>query len=275
MYKKYLVVASKSDPAGENIVANLEQFMRNPEKTEFWEQPNFDIYITDEKVIYDENIDKFKIDEYDFIIFASMHQSEKGEPSLTVHAPGNWFEAKFGGEGKKVCYSSALFFKHIFETLNCVSKKYDLDKKYQITMEATHHGPLMVKPCLFIEIGSKDLEWEDRRAGFVIAKTISDAIETFKPSKYREIAIGIGGPHYCPNFNKIQEKSNIALSHIIPSYISPITEQMIKEAIEKTEEELDFAVIDWKAFNSEERQKIIDILNKNYISWKKTSDVSS
>jgi D-aminoacyl-tRNA deacylase len=128
---------------------------------------------------------------------------------------------------------------------------------------------------MFIEIGSTETEWEDRRAGFVIAKTIKDIIEKFEANPYREIAIGIGGPHYCPNFNKIQLSSNFAISHIIPSYSQPITEEMILEAVNKTEEEIDFAVLDWKGLGiSEERQKIIKILEKNYIPWKKTSDIN-
>ena len=108
----------------------------------------------------------------------------------------------------------------------------------------------------------------------VVARTIKDTIQDFKENPYREISVGIGGPHYCPNFNKIQLNSNIALSHIIPTYVIPITEEMIKEAIAKTEEGLDFVLLDWKGIsNAEERQRIIDILNKNYISYKKTSDV--
>ena len=67
----------------------------------------------------------------------------------------------------------------------------------------------------------------------------------------------------------------IAISHIIPQYAAPISEEMIKEAIDKTEEEIDFAVLDWKGLGlSEQRQSVIDILEKNYISWKKTSEVN-
>jgi D-tyrosyl-tRNA(Tyr) deacylase len=49
---------------------------------------------------------------------------------------------------------------------------------------------------------------------------------------------------------------------------------MIKEAIEKTEEEIDFALLDWKGLgNSEQRQKVVEILDKLYIRYEKTSDV--
>ena len=98
--------------------------------------------------------------------------------------------------------------------------------------------------------------------------------KNFKPNPYNEIAIAIGGPHYCPNFNKIQLRSNIAISHVIPQYAFPFTEEMIKEAISKTDEEVDFVLLDWKGLgNSEQRQRILEILDKNYISYKRTSDV--
>lgn len=262
MFQKYLIVASKKDAAGINITTNLSQF------------GNFDFYLVEESILHNENLDIDKINQYDFIIFASKHKSEKKEKALTIHVPGNWRNAEYGGEFGKVCPTSALFLKQMFERLNKNAEKFHL-KDYKVTMEATHHGPIINRPCVFIEIGSTTTEWKDRKAGFVIAKTISETIVQAKPNPYNEIAIAVGGPHYCPNFNKLQLKSNVAISNVIPGYTMPITEDMIKEAIEKTIEEVDFAVIDWKGLGkSENRQEVIDILEKNYIQWKKTSEVS-
>src|SRR3989344_5694439 len=142
--------------------------------------------------------------------------------------------------------------KQSFEILNKTAEAYNLTKDYKVTLEATHHGPLIHKPCLFIEIGSTETEWKDRKAGFVIAKAIAETIETFKVNPYNEIAIALGGPHYCPNLNKIQLKSNVAISHIIPFYSLPLSEEILKEAIEKTEEEVDFALLDWKGLGTAE-----------------------
>ena len=134
---------------------------------------------------------------------------------------------------------------------------------------------MIEKPCLFIEIGSTETEWTNTKAGFVVARAISEAIRDFKENPYNEIAIAIGGPHYCPNFKKIQLKSNVAISHVIPQYAFPLTEEMVRESIEKTVEELDFVLLDWKGLgNAEQRQRVIDILNKMYINYKKTSDIS-
>jgi len=275
MLKNYLVIASKSDPAGMNIINQLSQFRYNPllNSISKSEKPVFDVYLVEDSILETENLNTEKINQYDFVIFASKHQSEKQEKSLSVHCPGNFRTANTGGISNKVCPSSALFNKFLFETLNSVAEKHEL-KDFNITMEATHHGPLIDIPCVFIEIGSTMMEWRSSRAGFIIAKTIQEAIEKFTENLYREIAVGIGGPHYCPGFNKLQKDSNIAFSHIIAQYNAPITEEMILESIDKTDEDVDFVVLDWKGLvNSEQRQEVINILEKNYISWKRNSEI--
>ena len=143
-YEKFLIVASKLDKAGINITTQLSQF------------GNFKFYLVDKEIIFTENLDVEKINSYDFIIFASRHQSEKKEKTLSIHAPGNWRLAEFGGEKGKVCKSSAIFSKQMFEKLNENTNQFRLND-YRITMEATHHGPLIDKPCIFIEIGSKKI----------------------------------------------------------------------------------------------------------------------
>jgi len=262
MFKNYLIIASKLDKAGINITTQLSQF------------GNFNFYLLDKEAIYTENLDMEKISHYDFVIFASRHKSEKGNKTLSVHAPGNWKNADFGGEKGRVCKTSALFQKQIFEKLKINSEEFHL-KGYDLTLECTHHGPLISKPCVFVEIGATEKEWKDRKAAFVVSKAIFEAMRDFKENPYNEIAIGIGGPHYCPNFNKIQMNSNVAISHIIPQYVFPITEEMIQEAIGGTVEDIDFFLLDWKGLgNSEQRQQTLAVLDKFYIQKRKTSEIS-
>jgi len=262
MYKNYLIVASKLDKAGINISTNLSQF------------GNFNFYLVDDEIIKTENLDLEKINNYDFIIFASKHQSAKGGKTLSIHAPGNWNKAEFGGKDFAVCKTSAVFQKQLFEKLKNVKEEFNL-KNYELTLECTHHGPLINKPCLFVEIGPTETEWKDRKAGFVVAKAISEIIKDFKENPYNEIAIGIGGPHYCPNFNKIQMDSNVAISHIIPQYTLPLTEEMVQNAIAGTDEDIDLFLIDWKGLgNAEQRSQAMEVLNKFYIQKKRTSEIS-
>jgi len=139
-------------------------------------------------------------------------------------------------------------------------------------MEATHHGPTIEIPCCFIEIGSTKKQWNNELAGEVIAKTIYE-LNNFKSNEDLISVIGIGGPHYCPNFNKIQLNTNYAISHIIPSYSLPLTQSILKETEEKTKEQVKEVLIDWKACNSEQKQNITDIITKAGLKYKRTSNV--
>jgi D-aminoacyl-tRNA deacylase len=245
----FTILASKKDMAALNIARELNSL-------------NIDAELIEHQSIYAENIDA----EFsgDFIIFVSMHKSEKEVRTLTLHAPGNWKQADFGGKPGEVCRTSSLFLKHVFKILNQKTAESKLD--YQVSLEVTHHGPYLEKPCCFIEIGSTEREWMDDKASKVIAETLNDAMFSFKPDKELIPSIGIGGPHYCPNFNKIQLNSQYAISHIIPEYALPLTEQMLLQAITKTTEPVKTAILDWKAIgNAEERKNIISLLDKHKI----------
>ena len=129
---------------------------------------------------------------------------------------------------------------------------------YELTLEATHHGPYMHKPSVFVEVGSTELEWNDKENGKILANTIMNALK--KEVSDQKIAIGIGGPHYCANFNKLLLRSNYAVSHICPKYhLSNLTEELVKEAIENTNEKVDRVMLDWKGLGTE-KQRIIKIL---------------
>jgi len=79
MYKKFLIVASKIDKAGVNITTALSQFRPNSLLSSMKNAPSYDFYLVDTEIIDDSGINKEKINQYDFIIFASKHQSEKKE----------------------------------------------------------------------------------------------------------------------------------------------------------------------------------------------------
>ncbi len=260
-YKKFLIVASKQDKAGINITTQLSQF------------GDFNFYLVERDILHHENLNMEKISQYDFIVFASKHESKSKEKTLSVHAPGNWRLAEYGGEKRVASKTSSQFMKQFFEKLNEDAKKYNLDD-YKVTLEATHHGPFLDKPCAFVEIGSTETEWKDRKAGFVLARALWKTIENFKSNEYNENCIAIGGPHYCPSFNKIQLKTNYAIGHVISSYAFPLEKYMVEQAIGQTDEEVDFVLLDWKGLgNAEHRERVLKILNEMHVNYKKTSEI--
>ena len=48
-----------------------------------------------------------------------------------------------------------------------------LGEKYDLTLEATHHGPLLASPALYIEIGSTNKQGGDAEAADVWRQVIS------------------------------------------------------------------------------------------------------
>lgn len=244
-----VIIISKKDIASLNIKDHLTKF-------------NLNICTIEKESIYAENIDK-EI-KADLFIFATKHQSKTGIPSLSVHSPGNWSKAEFGGKDKTLCRAPASLLKTAFLEIN----KLKQDLNYEVVMEITHHGPFLEKPCMFIEIGSSSPQWKDKLAGEVIANAINNIVS--KPTEKYRIALGIGGLHTCPNFNKILLNTDIALGHICPKYMLPhLTEDLISQAIEKTQEKVDFILLDWKGLGKE-KQRVKEMLNNLNLEYKRT-----
>jgi len=269
---RFAIIYSKKNPAGINIV---EQF----KKIAFTPQIPI-IEIKNKQIINYENIsikNHPELKEVDFLIVASTHKSEKGNPSLSLHAPGNWRGADLGGKPGKICMTSSFVLKYLFQELNKqVEKIPEINNKYNVTLEVTHHGPLTDFPCAFIELGSSEKQWKDKQAAQVIARTIL-SLQNFEPKTKQNDwipSIAIGGPHYAPVFNKIQLNSKYAISHIIPQYALPLTPLMLQEAEQKTIEQIKEVLIDWKGCGkSKERAGIINLIEKSGLKYKKTKEI--
>ena len=253
---KFAVVASEKDEAGKNIFKHIHENF-----------PMLNHYLIREDTIYAENIDKTLLKNYDFIIFASKHASEKKVKAFSIHAPGNWHKAELGGKNETVCKTSALFMKHIFQILN----KNNYLRDYHTTLECTHHGPYIEKPCLFIEIGSSEKEWKDAKAGEIIAKTIAEAIKTQEKIKKQDWSpcLIIGGGHYNQAANKIMLRTNYAVGHICPKYmLEYLDENLINEAINKTIPKPEIILLDWKGLG-QYKQKVKDLLEKMGLKYQR------
>ena len=268
---RFAIVYSKLNIAGTVIMEELKKLAFTP---------HFPIIELAKETLYSDNFNAKhypELQNIDLIVFASTHRSEKGNPSLSLHAPGNWRNADLGGHPGKISKTSAFISKYLFQELN---KNYEKDKNnlkenYEVTLEVTHHGPSIDFPCCFIELGSTEKQWNDREAAKIIAKTIL-SLENY-PDTHPDhwiASIAIGGPHYAPNFNKIQLNSQYAIGHIIPEYSLPLTESMLKEAEQKTSETIGEILIDWKGCgNSESRQNIMNIIERMGFKHKRTNAV--
>ena len=278
---------SKKDPAGLNIKENLLKlfpFKETDEKFDnnsVYQLNNIKIYTTEKESIYCENIDK-KISSFwdgrmgveggqtnhpDLIIFATKHQSESRINSLSVHAPGNWSKAEFGGKDNQLCVAPASLLKTALLKLEELAQSTD----FKIIQECTHHGPYLEKPCMFIEIGSDLEQWHNKEAGKLIAKTIM-FILTAKTPEYKT-AVGIGGLHHTPIFKKVMLSTNYAFGHVCPKYnLENLNKKMIQQAIIKTQEKVDLIVLDWKGLG-QHKEKVVNILNELNLKYKKAKEL--
>ena len=157
------------------------------------------------------------------IIFLSRHKSVSGKPSLTVHPIGNWGDANYGGIKGEVTPASSDIMTSILREI----KKNQLNG-YDVCFEATHHGPLLKTPTMFLEIGSTVNEWEDEVPARVLIKSLLE----FQLKEGVNV-LGIGGGHYTPRFTEAALSHNVSFGHIIANYGIPhINENLIMKAIE-------------------------------------------
>ncbi|MBN1646204.1 hypothetical protein JW868_04155 [Candidatus Woesearchaeota archaeon] len=211
------------------------------------------IFTTDRELITLEDIDK-EISA-DIFIFASKHISKSRIPSLSLHAVGNFCSpAELGGQPLKLGVAPARLIRFGLDQLLKLKGRIGFD----VMQEATHHGPLLNKPALFIEIGSDSLFWKDREAGMIIAKAIHRMLRKRIPNY--SVAFGIGGLHSTPNFMRIMEEYHVAFGHVCAKYnLNHLNGELVQQALSRTEEKVDFIVLDWKGLGSE-KEKVKSIL---------------
>ncbi|MCH8067467.1 MAG: hypothetical protein IIC69_02690 [Nanoarchaeota archaeon] len=241
------------------------------------------LYTIDSELIFTDDLDK-KIDA-DLFVFISKHKAEEGRASLTCHAIGNFGKAEKGGKERALCTNNSIFLKNIFIELN-----NNVKEPYEVTLEATHHGPFMEKPLLFVELGSKEKYWEDKKGSYIVAKSVIGAIKKYNDNSstiienpidnennidnetYESIFV-IGGGHYNHYANKAMLETNLAVGHICAKYnLENLDEKLLKEAMEKIIPKPKFVLLDWKGLGNE-KQRILDLLEKNNIEFKRSDKV--
>ncbi len=181
-------------------------------------------------------------------IFLSRHSAESGIASLTAHTTGNFSEeAKFGGAVRELGRADPALLKNYLISL---SKRKERLKGYEITMEATHHGPTSLqKPVLFVELGSSERFWGDAEAAEVVAEALVESLT--QKTIWNKVAIGFGGTHYPEKFTRLEVDDEIALSFVAPKYaLEYIDDTMIGQMLQRTTAPVLYAVLDWKGLGA-------------------------
>ncbi len=232
-----LIIASKSDPAAANIAQKLIELGGFKKTMRGYERPGAILLLieTESTELASPPIDASEI------VVLSRHASESGRPSLTTHVPGLLDQRRIAIASPQTIRAALLELQRAND---------DLRLGYQVSLEATHHGPADFSlPVTFIEVGSTPAEWKDERAGEAAARA---ALAALSPERCSG-AVGVGGIHYAPLFTRVSLETDIGIGHIIPKYAS-LSDELLQLAIERTAGGVQYIVVDWKGASAEQRE---------------------
>ena len=241
-----IVLFTSKNTASKNIAAVLIEKSGFIEKEKNkWEKNGIELIDTEADTVLDIPTD-FKTD---YLLVLSSHKSKSGEKMLTAHFPGNWDEAKFGGEPKtlNIAYGSRL--KILIQELMKSNKT-----GWPVSIEADHHGPTCNIPVIFVEIGSTEEEWNDENAALSVAEAVDKSLS--RTEKF-ESSLGIGGGHYAREFTKMILETESAVGHIAPKYaLDNLELDIFKQAVEKNVEKISKVFVIKESTNRKHKRKI-------------------
>ncbi|XP_051145828.1 D-aminoacyl-tRNA deacylase isoform X2 [Andrographis paniculata] len=187
--------------------------------------------------------------------------------------------------------------------LQKIAESHNLVPEFEITLEATHHGPITTTPTMFIEIGSTQDYWGREDAARVVALLVweglgfgeSPAVGVWSSSTERKkVLLGLGGGHYVPRHMDVIKKDGTWVGHLLSGYSLPMEEpkdpkakvtpediggtwkQAIKVAFDATQVAFPggdiIAHLDHKSFKGWQKNAITDFLGKQNIKIGKPAD---
>jgi D-aminoacyl-tRNA deacylase len=244
------LILSRQDPAGAGCLELLlEDGYLHEAGANLYENARFRLLAIDGSLLDVTNQELAPLEPVHDLIFLSKHSSESGRRTLTVHTTGNWGkEAKFGGNPEELSLCNPSLMKELFIGLIKRAK----GENFEISLEVTHHGPTdLAHSVAFLELGSDKISWNDKKG----QKILIDVIRAANLDNKWPAAIGFGGGHYAPAFNKLLLNSNWAIGHICPKY-ADISKNTIENAIKRTYG-CEKALLDEKGLRKEQKQLII------------------
>ncbi len=248
-----LLVAYQEDPAGHNMAQHLAKNMKFD--GDVYRGQNYDLVIIPTPAISADWLEE-KYD-YDGYVFLSKHAAESGVLALTCHSTGNFSDAKFGGNKRQVAIPHPSFQKQYLQKL---WKNKSQFSNFQITIEATHHGPTALnKPSIFVEIGTTPKQWNDVELCNSIAEKVHEVLTT-SISDY-PVAICFGSNHYPEKFTKELLEGNYALGTVIPKHSLEFLDDELFSHIVQRNPMANTALLDWNGLGKY-KQKVLDLLSQ-------------
>jgi len=246
-----LLIAYQDDPAGRNMAAFLSKDMTLD--GDVFRGKYYDLVIIPTPAISADWLEE-KYD-HDGFIFLSKHAAESGVLALTCHSTGNFSDAKFGGNSRQIAIPKPDLQKIYLQTLKRNQSKFS---EFQITIEATHHGPTaLTKPTIFIEIGTTEKQWTDMSLCTSVATLVHQVLS--QPIKEHPVAICFGGTHYPSKFTNELLEGRYSLGTVMPKHALDFLDEELFSHILTQNCMAKTALLDWKGLGPY-KEKLLDLL---------------
>ena len=296
-----LLLASTEDPASMNILSELMAMEGWQESRDFdhgrvssHSSGSVEVLIIDGLHIWADGIDATHSlltgSNVDEVLVLSRHVSASETPALTLHAIGVPGEFPHGRKGRSGGITGTAVppsprFGELFRNMCRIAKEDNLENDYDLTLEATHHGPTLGTPTLYLEIGSTIEQWGDARAARVWSKTIALCLGMTELNEKKDwdgsgrVMIGLGGGHYAPRHKAVISDSDVWVGHILANYAIVFEEESengslpagpwahsVRTAVESTRAAFPggdiFAHLDRKSFKGWQRAALATLLSE-------------
>ncbi|CAL9191161.1 unnamed protein product [Musa hybrid cultivar] len=172
----------------------------------------------------------------DEVIFLSRHTAVSNRPALTVHPIGSVPHIREGEplpQGGRPCWAGPPNPRvgPWLRLMKKIAEANGLIPEFEITLEATHHGPVVNTPTMFLEIGSTEEYWGRQDAAQAIALLLWEGLglgggsgvgNWSRENNGDNVLLGIGGGHYVPRHMDIVWKDGVWVGHLLSGYSLPM-----------------------------------------------------
>ena len=244
------------------------------------------LWFLPEQILREDHLDKrwaTATNEHVFeVIFPSRHAAKSGTPCLTLHPIGvphlsHGDIPEFGGRSGYAPPPST----RLGSWWRLLKAKWATDSipDFSLSLEVTHHGPVLDVPCLFIEVGSTQDYWGHEGAAKLLSDIIWEGLGLTggvqhgrwdsKEHHSQPVLITLGGGHYAPKGNKLASEDGVWLGHMLANHSIPfgtsedpgvLWRQSIDAIVQSTQKAFPngtvIATVEKKSFKGWQRQLI-------------------